>query len=72
MSCVQENWVESRLFNKDLVAKNAPKMAVSSAGGMEEEDPFTFLDELLNSDELLSHADLLKEGPNCEIVVNSP
>ena len=47
-------------------------MVVTYDGGMEVEDPFTFLDELLNSDELLSHADLLKEGPNCEIVVNSP
>ena len=69
---MHDNWVACRLFNKDLVAKNAPYMAVLSTGGMEEEDPFTFLDELLNSDELLSHADLLKEGPNCEIVVNSP
>ena len=69
---MRDDWVVCRLFNKDLVAKNAPKMAVSSAGGMEEEDPFTFLDELLNSDELLSNANLLKQGTIREFCVNSP
>ena len=47
-------------------------MVVADDKGLEEEDPFTFLVELLNSDELLSNANLLKQGPIREIVVNSP
>ncbi|XBI88999.1 hypothetical protein VPH35_026887 [Triticum aestivum] len=52
----KDDWAVCRLFNKDL-AVNAPQMAPAADGGTEEKDPFAFLDELLNSDDLLNNAD---------------
>ena len=48
-------------------------MAVATDRGMEEEeDPLTLLVEFLISDEFLSNANLLRQGPIPEIVRNSP
>ena len=47
-------------------------MVVADDKGLEEEDPFTFVIEFLNSDEFLSNANLLRQGPIPEIVFNSP
>ncbi|XP_048560434.1 NAC domain-containing protein 46-like [Triticum urartu] len=55
----KDDWAVCRLFNKELAAQNAPQMAPAADADMEEEDPFAFLDELLNSDDLLNNAGLL-------------
>ncbi|KAI5009023.1 hypothetical protein ZWY2020_010071 [Hordeum vulgare] len=62
----KDDWAVCRLFNKDSAANNAPQMAPAADGGMEEEDPFAFLDEIFNSDDLLNNADLpiLMDSPS--------
>jgi hypothetical protein len=42
--CVQNEWAVCRVFNKDLLAKNAPQ-AAPAAGGLEISDPLAFADD---------------------------